>query len=108
MAKFKTEVRSLLDARRFLAGKDERKIAHNTYVVAFEGGDVGLVFHNTCVVRWRAVGGVVLNSGGWCTVTTKQRINAVLPPGWFLYQDDWVWYVGIGISRSLFRDGMHL
>jgi hypothetical protein len=42
----------------------------------------------------------ILNSGGWRTPTTKDRINAVLPQGVCIYQDRGIWYVRIGLWDS--------
>lgn len=38
----------------------------------------------------------ILNSGGWRTPTTKERMNDVLPSGVAVYQNRGYWYVRIG------------
>lgn len=57
-----------------------RKIANNTLVVS--GGDSYAVrLHNTDVVTAYPDGSLSLNTGGWYSVTTKERINRYLPTG---------------------------
>lgn len=51
-----------------------RKLANNTYIVAREDGGIGVRLHDTEVVV-HYPDHIVLNSGGWQTVTTKQRMN---------------------------------
>ncbi len=65
------------EAAERLADKDTRCIAHNTALVTLANDCIGLILHSTIVVRWFADGRIVFNTGGWRTVTTKQRINHV-------------------------------
>lgn len=61
----------------YLAGgrnKQSRPIANNTRVVT-TGSGVGIKFHSTVVVEYRPDNTIALNTGGWRTVTTRQRIN---------------------------------
>ena len=64
--------------------------------------------HNTIVVRFNA-SEVILNSGGWKTVTTKARMNQAaneynLP--YQVYQDKGEWYVNVLDKTFTFQDGM--
>jgi hypothetical protein len=70
----------------------KRKLANNTYLEKLETG-YGIKLHDTVVVVFSREGLIVLNSGGWLTVTTKERMNRYLPPPWSIYQKDRVWYV---------------
>lgn len=57
---------------------------------ASHGGAHCLRLHETEVFRQEPGGVVTLNSGGWRTVTTKNRINSMLPAGWGIYsQNGW-------------------
>lgn len=47
-----------------------------------------------------------LDSCGWQTSTTKERINRYLPPGIRVYQEDFDWFVKIDGQVSDFEDGM--
>lgn len=81
-----------------------RKIAGNTYVRR-DGTALSVQYHNTIVVTHHADGSVTLNSGGWHTPTTKERINAFCP--WSVYQEKRVWYVSLPNNpRVPFVDGM--
>ena len=71
----------------------ETKIAHNT-TVRLRGEDVQIVLHHTPIVTYHPEGEVTLDTGGWCTATTKQRMNACSP--FTIYQDKRVWYVVTG------------
>lgn len=80
--------------------KIERKIENNTYVRTIENG-VAIKLHTTDVVTILENGHQILNSGGWLSVTTKDRINSYSNAG--ISQRKGVWYMGDG---SLFYDGM--
>lgn len=117
MARFKTNIQSYDCADRFLGTRNERQLAHNTTVSRFAVW-IDVQYHWTVIVRYYRDGRVRLDSGGWQTVTTKQRINELLPPGFRLLQKDFRWYVedcrdcsfeGLTkapLRRSQFRDGM--
>lgn len=93
-------------ASQFLGNKEKRKLANNTWIV--RGGDdsIGVVLHKTTIVRYYPNGTVTLNSGGYRSATTKQRINQLLPAGVSLSQKDYEWtVVGFG-QRIPFEDGM--
>ena len=84
-----------------LAGRDRRKVGHNTYLEKLDGGAVGVKLHQTYVVTFKPDGVVVLSSGGWRTVTTKDRINTYSPV--CIWQKKRVWYMPDGAA---FFDGI--
>lgn len=43
---------------------------------------------------------IELSSGGWKTLTTKERLNRYLPNGFRLYQKNWEWYIEHGDITS--------
>ena len=50
---------------------------------------------------------IVLNSGGWKTHTTKDRLNTFLPQPFKVYSDKGIWYLySNGIDPVPFFDGM--
>jgi hypothetical protein len=55
---------------------------------------------------------IALSSGGWRTVTTKQRINQASEDyfcGFRVYQKNFVWYVSLKNGDTVpFKDGMKL
>lgn len=80
-----TEARNFLDSRR------ARRLGHNTHIRDYPelGEIIGITYHYTDVVTYRP-GSVQLNSGGWLTYTTKDRINSFLPSGqWDATRGQW-------------------
>ena len=82
-------------------------IANNTVEIQYQNGDRAIKLHNTDVVTFKANGDVILNSGGWKTPTTKDRINRFSP--FNIYQEDFRWYVAENYKWENginFSDGM--
>ena len=82
-----------------------------TWVHKYPAGSITIEYHRTEVVTFLANGGIILNSGGWLTTTTKARINAALHnTGWRVWQDGGVWYVGSvpKNAKYIFTDGMEV
>ncbi len=92
------EASEILASGRTRDSRTSRKIAPNT-VLGFlphkEGAArrIGVQFHATVIVVFHESGATVLDSGGWQTLTTKERMNRYLAPGLGLYQEKHVWYV---------------
>jgi len=59
---------------------------HNTHA-ANAGPYVAIVLHNTAVVVFYDDGRIKLNTEGWRTVTTKDRLNRCLPYPWRVASD---------------------
>lgn len=66
--------------------------------------------HNTDVVTLHPDGSYTLNSGGWRTVTTKDRINRYAPGN--VFQSNGEWFYSWGDPRNhteiYFCDGMRV
>lgn len=96
------------------ARKGYRKLENNTYLDRLDDDTIGVRLHGTYVVKLHSDGTYTLNSGGWQTVTTKDRINGYSPAA--VYQSKHVWYVvnhangGFSHERTAvpFRDGMRV
>lgn len=79
-----------------------KPMANNTRL--YDRGDCfALQLHNTDIIRVFP-DGWVLNSGGWQTITTKQRLNDWGPVG--ISQSNFVWYVGTPDGDRRFIDGI--
>lgn len=65
----------------------------NTEVTVDSYGEVRLYLHGN-LIAMTVPGGVVVGDAGWRTVTTKDRLNAVLPHGWRIYQRRFDWFLG--------------
>lgn len=89
-----------------------RLLAGNTrlHFGKVQPNSISLVFYDTAIVTWYMDGRIILNSGGYRTVTTKRRMCEFGPV--HVYQHQNVWYVEIeiaGIPRSKeFSDGMNV
>ena len=73
-----------------------------------DNGTNYLVYHKTAVVK-DTINEIILNSGGWTTKTTKDRMNAYaiennLP--FRIYQKDSEWFVTYGKKCYPFEDNM--
>lgn len=69
-------------------------------------GGYALRYHQTDVVTAYPDGSVKLDSGGWRTPTTKERINRYLPTGYVLYQKNNKWWISTPHGEIAFKDGM--
>ena len=74
--------------------RKERKIGNNTYAEIEYDNSVSIRLHGTAVVRFFPNGLVQLNSGGWRTSTTKDRINKYSPVS--VYQKNYEWFLRDG------------
>jgi hypothetical protein len=85
-----------------LNGKKQKKLENNTYLVRVDETTLGVQLHNTIVVYIFKSGIYQLDTGGWRTVTTKNRINRYNPAR--VSQKNNIWYIGEGI----FEDGVRV
>lgn len=88
-----------------LAQTRKRKLANNTYLNPRDDGGFGIRLHSTDVVVYYP-DRIVLDSGGWKTVTTKDRINCFSP--FRVWSERGVWFVSNGRSGNPvpFADGL--
>lgn len=77
-----------------------KKLANNTVKVKYKDGSEAIRLHNTDIVTTLKNGKIVLDSGGWRTSTTKDRINSFSPAR--IWQDKGVWY----LDGATFYDGI--
>lgn len=83
-----------------LGNRDQKKLENNTYLVRVDDKTFGVKLHNTIVVYIFASGRYSLDTGGWRTVTTKDRINRYSPAR--VHQNNNIWYIG----DKIFQDGV--
>ena len=81
--------------------KESRKCGNNTYLVR-RPDYLALRYHQTDVVKYYPDARIELDSGGWRTLTTKDRINRGLPPGYRLTQASGVWF----LNEEPYQDGI--
>lgn len=81
-------------------------VARNTVEFNRDGKRV-IRLHKTDVVTFEK-NGVRLNSGGWRTVTTKDRMNRFMPGGYSVFSMNGFWYVGSHTKFVAFFDGIRV
>lgn len=89
-----------------------RIVENNTVEYGTKEGDKVVRLHLTDIVTFKGNGDIILNSDGWRTVTTKDRMNKLLD-GWHVWQESGVWYVERGqnwdrTKSFVYADGMIL
>jgi hypothetical protein len=87
-----------------LARRHNRKLGNNTYLSRLDDATLAVRLHATDVVLIHADGTYTLNSGGWRTVTTKERLNNYSPAR--VSQKKNVWYVHHSTGTVAYQDGM--
>ena len=94
------------EARELLGSRDARTVDRNTLLLPMPDGSIGLKYHRTVIVRYNEDGTATVDSGGWLTSTTKERMNQALPEGFRIFQRAKVWYVDAPDgSTHEFHDG---
>lgn len=89
-------VTSFTEAQEFLQhgrNKNSRTIANNTKVIRLSDDRIGIRLHQTDVVIYSRSGLIELNTGGWYTVTTKDRINEFTPRQVYVSSVKGRWYL---------------
>lgn len=83
MANLTAEIHSYADAEEFLGNKRTRKLGNNTYVERpdYATEIIGVRLHATAIVTYHADGRIILDTGGWNTPTTRDRLHSLVPVG---------------------------
>ena len=99
------------------------KIMHNTIASIDGANNVSITLHNTDIYKielgpilpdnvtriFPAQQSIItLDSGGYQTVTTKDRMNRFLPLGYRVYQKDFDWYLQTPEGTREYQDGMQI
>jgi len=82
--------------------KTSKLVANNTAKIEFENGNIAFRLHKTNVVTIKPDGTYILDTGGWKTVITKDRINQFSP--FQVYSKNGIWYV----EDAIFFDGIEI
>ena len=84
-----------------IAKTRKRKLGNNTYLVVRDDGGIGVRLHDTEVVI-HYEDKIILNTGGWYSITTKARMNEYTP--FSIRQKNYEWFV----NDMPFQDNMIL
>lgn len=82
-------------------------VKNNTRLTEYMDGTRVLRLHATDIIKWQG-NKVILNSGGFQTHTTKQRLNQYLPGNIRVYQKDYNWYIEKDGKTSDFSDNIEI
>jgi hypothetical protein len=105
----KTSRKAEFEAQGIVSSK---KIKNNTRLTIYNNGDKTLTLHNTDIIKW--IGDkIILNSGGWDTMTTRSRLNEFLPSPYRVFRRKGITYVSNGQysdkeTELQFFDGLEL
>lgn len=86
-------------AAALLGERSSRKIGHNTVLHRVDSDRIAVRYHATDVYTMTADGWAIIDTGGWRTSTTSQRVRALLPGPW---------NVTLGGDRAGIYSGGHL
>lgn len=90
MAHLKHTPKTYAEAAEILQGRDSIKLGNNTWLEDFDGG-VAVRLHDTRIVKFWLDGSITLQTGGYRTVTTKERLNQFVKG--IVFQQAHKWYV---------------
>ena len=115
MAKLNPQPRNYeqADAALKLRRTNSLAIGHNTRMERYTRNrdSIDIWLHNTAIITYNLDSSIEINSGGYRTSTTKDRINQLLPDGCYVYQQDWTWYLVLNGDHGRpvkFRDNMRI
>jgi hypothetical protein len=101
MAKLRATPKNLAEAEAALRGRESVRLGNNTFLEAVGAraiGFVGVRLHNTYIVRFWYDGKITLHTGGYRTVTTKDRINQFINGR--VFQHDYSWFYDYPTTRT--------
>lgn len=88
-------MRSREELYKFLGKRESRSTKQvATKVIKTECG-IGIQYHSTVVVEYLDSEGIVLNTGGYETNTTKARMNQYLPYNISIKQSNFNWFIKV-------------
>lgn len=102
--------RTYAEALAMLGGRESRKIAGNTTVNRDPStGDpayIWVVYYNTEIAGFRRDGWARFTTGGYCTVSTHERLNAMCPADVAFTRKNWAGAVVIDQHTYFDADGV--
>lgn len=89
-----------------LDGRKSRKLCGNTYLELDSDGNPAVRLWSTRILTFKENDAAVLNSGGWESVTTKNRMARYSPYVPYSWKGQWIVY-HLG-RHYIFEDGMEI
>jgi len=87
---------------------DDRPIDNNTRVIRRSHNSIAIKLWDTDIITFYDNGSIQLDTGGWKTVLTKERMNQYLPSTIRVYSEQYIWYIRFNKKQYLFENGMYL
>jgi hypothetical protein len=84
-----------------------KKISKSCRIINYKNGDKTIKLYVTDILQFKG-DKIILNTGGYKTVTTKARINQFLPGKIKVYQKNYKWYIDKAGQKLEFFDGIEL
>lgn len=102
-------IRTYAEAAAALSNRQARKVGNNT-TLERNAGNIELKLHGSAIVIYQPDGAIVLDTCGWPTRTTIDRLNTFGPRGWVVSSDKkklviWERASGYQASKMPFLDG---
>ena len=112
MAKLKATPKNFAEAVAVLKDKISMRLGNNTYLEVSDPdpvhGFIGVRLHSTYIVKFWPDGQVTLHSGGYRTVTTKERINQFIVGHVRQTAYQWFYISPNGTKGTIFEEGMNV
>ena len=89
-----------------LGKRSEKKIGNNTVLRRLSNGDIAIRYHYTDIITINIMDNIKVNTGGWDTSTTIQRLNKLLPDNVHLYKKKGELFIKGSNGTFEFMDGM--
>ena len=97
---------SLANVRIQSAAFKPRKIANNTFHYLRSDGAYIIRLHTTDIIEKFPSGDIHLNTGGWQTISTKERLNRFAPCR--IWAKKGIWIISYAGNEYAYADGMIL
>lgn len=81
--------------------------SNNTRIVRIGRSSVGVKLHKTIIIEYFENGRIRLNTDGWKTITTRDRMN-FYSNNYSIWQHQFIWYIEYQSNTYLYEDNMTL
>jgi hypothetical protein len=90
-----------------LGNRESKKIGHNTLLSKTDINEIGIRYHSTYIIKIDPTNIIKLDTKGWWTPTTKDRLNKFLNcRNVGIYQEKNQWYIRGNNGTFKYDDGI--
>jgi hypothetical protein len=86
--------------------KFSRKLPGKATMLIKDGSSIHVVYHQTPVVTFKEDGDIILQSDGYMTQTTKERMNNYTPERVGVSQAKGLWFLSVDRKVVIYQDGI--